>query len=178
MADTATSHYTAEDLDRLRNAFNVPVHVELDPWGSLLVTPVDDDHEVARAELVRQATLQLEVAGHIVAPSMPWSVPAGTSYLMIPDLVVLPAGWQRVGEWGLAPPPLLVVEIASPATRYVDRTRKLVDYRMGGASLYLLVDLPATFEAHDRTTIVQATGAIDLVVGGHPVRFSLPRTSA
>ena len=173
------SDYTLEDLHRLRGAFNVPVHVELDPWGSLLVSPVDDAHEMARADLVRQANMQLEDAGHSVFPSMPWAVPSGTGYVMIPDLTVLETGWQRDGELGLDPPPLLVVEIASPATRYVDRTRKLADYRLGGAQLYLLVDLPATFEAHHRATgkIVKATGGIDLVVGGQPVRFSLPGTS-
>ena len=84
-----------------------------------------------------------------------------------------------MGEFGIAPAPLLVVEIASPSTRRADRTRKLADYGVGGAGLYLLVDLPATFEAHDfaTCTVVRAIGTIDLVVGGHPVRFALPPTT-
>jgi Uma2 family endonuclease len=178
MVNLAQSEYTVEDLDRLRNEFNVVVHVELDPWGSLLVSPVDDRHEIARGELVRQANVQLGVAGHQVYPSMPWTVSSGTGYLMIPDLTVLPAGWQREGELGLDPPPLLVVEIASRSTRHVDRTRKLADYRLGRARMYLLLDLPASFEAHDLTTgkVVKAAGQIDLVVGGQPIRFSLPIT--
>ena len=109
---------------------------------------------------------------------MPWTVPGGTGYLMVPDLTVLAADWRRVGESAFDPPPLLVVEIASPSTRRADRGRKLADYRLGGAGIYLLVDLPATFEAHDFATgtVVKADGEIELVVGGHPVRFSLPRT--
>jgi len=90
--------------------------------------------------------------------------------------MVLAPGWQRVGELGFDPAPLLVVEIASPSTRRIDRGRKLADYRLGGAGVYLLVDLAATFEAHVFETgeVVNATGSIDLMVGGQPVRFSLP----
>ena len=95
---------------------------------------------------------------------------------MIPDLTVLAKRWQRVDELHFDPPPLLVVEIASPSTRHVDRGRKLDDYRLGGTEKYLLVDLPDAFELHDFAagTVVTATGAIDLVVDDQPVRFSLP----
>ena len=178
MADLAISGgYTVDDLDWLRDEIGV-AHLELDPWGSLIVSPATDEHEVAQSELVAQAVLQLQRAGYRVMPSMPWTVPGGTGYLMIPDLTVLALGWQRVGELGIDPPPLLVVEIASPSTRRVDRTRKLADYRLGGAGAYLLVDLPNTFEAHDFATgrVMKATGAIDLTVGGQPVRFTLPAT--
>jgi len=176
MVSLTTSGYTADHLNRLRSAFNVPVHVELDPWGSLLVSPVDDRHEIARSALERQANVQLEVAGHQVFPSMLWTVSKGTGYLMIPDLTVLPAGWQREGELGLDPPPLLVVEIASRSTRYVDRTRKLADYRLGRARMYLLLDPPASFEAHffSAGEVVTTTGSIELIVGGQPLRFALP----
>ena len=177
MADLAISGgYTVEDLDWLRSELNVAAHLELDPWGSLIVSPATDEHEVAQSELILQAGRQLEATGHRVMPSMPWTVPGGSGYVMVPDVTVLPADWRRVGEVGIDPPPLLVVEIASPSTRKVDRTRKLADYRLGGAGLYLLVDLPATFEAHDFATgrVVKAEGEIDLVIGGHPVHFVLP----
>ena len=131
------------------------------------------------AAATSEANLQLPLAKYRVMPSMPWSVPGGTGYSMIPDVTVLPADWHRAGDFGIDPPPLLVVEIASPSTRRADRTRKLADYGVGGAGLYLLVDLPATFEAHDFATgtVVRAIGTIDLVVGGHPVRFALPPTT-
>ena len=95
---------------------------------------------------------------------------------MTPDLAVLAPGWRRDGELHVDPAPLLLVEIASPSTRRVDRTRKLADYRLGGLHLYLLVDLPASFELHNFATrrVVKSTGAIDLEVGGRPLRFTLP----
>lgn len=172
MANPATSGYTAEDLDWLRDALGV-AHLELDPWGSPIVSPADDAHEEIAVALARQAIEQLS---HVVSINgYPWIVPGGTGYLMVPDLLVLRPGWQRVDELHFDPPPVLVVEIASRSTRGVDRSRKLADYRLGGAEQYLLVDQPDAFELHDFSagTVVTATGAIDLVVGGQPLRLSL-----
>ncbi|HUR22771.1 MAG TPA: Uma2 family endonuclease [Acidimicrobiales bacterium] len=176
MADLAISGYTVEDLDWLRSELNVAAHLELDPWGSLIVSPATDEHELARGALTVQAGRQLDPEEHIILPSMPWTVAGGTGYVMIPDLTVLAADWRRVGEVGIDPPPLLVVEIASPSTRRADRGRKLADYRLGGAQKYLLVDLPDAFELHEFSagTIVKTPGSIELVVGGQLLRFSLP----
>ena len=174
MADLAISGgYTVDDLDWLRDEIGV-AHLELDPWGSLIVSPADDPHEIAAIALTRQATRQL--SHDVSVNGLGWIVPGGTGYLMVADLAVLASGWQRVGELHFNPPPLLVVEIASPSSRRVDRTRKLADYRLGGAEKYLLVDVPDAFELHDFSagTVVTATGAIDLVVGEQPVRFSIP----
>jgi Uma2 family endonuclease len=174
MAFPATSGYTVDDLDWLRNEINVVAHLELDPWGNLIVSPTDDNHEDAAAALTRSAVLALS---HVVSCNgFAWVVPQGSGYLMIPDLIVLARGWRRVHELHFEPAPLLVVEIASPSTRHVDRSRKLADYRLGGAEKYLLVDLPDEFELHDFSagTVITTTGAIDMVVGGQPVRFSLP----
>ena len=175
MADLATSGYTVDDLDWLRNELRIVAHLELDPWGSLIVSPATDEHELAQGTLAGQVSRQLDPA-YPVVPSFAWTVPGGSGYLCIPDLTVLAPGWQRVEELHLVPPPLLVVEIASPSTRHVDRTRKLADYRLGRAALYLLVDLPASFELHDLATgaVVTSTGSIELVVDGRPVRLSLP----
>jgi Uma2 family endonuclease len=173
MANPATSGYTAEDLDWLRDALGV-AHLELDPWGSPIVSPADDEHEGIASALARQAFDQLS---HVVSVNgYPWTVPGGSGYLMVPDLLVLRPGWQRVDDLHFDPPPLLVLEIASRSTRGVDRSRKLADYRLGGAEKYLLVDRPSTFELHDFVagTVVKAEGGIELVVGGQPVRFSLP----
>ena len=176
MTDLATGGYTVDDLDWLRNEIRVVAHLELDPWGSLIVSPATDEHEVTQAQLVRQANRQFDEPAFPVLPSFAWVVPGGTGYLMIPDLTVLAPTWQRVEELHVDPPPLLVVEIASPSTRYVDRSRKLADYRLGGAEKYLLVDLPDSFELHDFAAgeVAKADGEIDLVVGGQPLRFSLP----
>ena len=176
MAELATSGYTVDDLDWLRDEIGV-AHLELDPWGSLIVSPATDEHEIAAMSLARQAIEQL--SHDVSVNGFAWTVPGGTGYLMKPDLIVLAGGWRRVDELHFEPPPLLVVEIASPSTRRADRGRKLSDYQLGGAALYLLVDLPATFELHDfaKGEVVNATGAIDLVVGGQqPLRFTLPAT--
>ena len=173
MVDLAVSGYTVDDLDWLRDEIGV-AHLELDPWGSLIVSPADDPHERAAIALNRQATGQL--SHDVSVNGVGWAVPGGTGYLMVPDLTVLASGWQRVEELHFDPPPLLVVEIASRSSRRVDRTRKMADYRLGGAEKYLLVDLPASFELHDFAagTVVKAEGEMELVVGGQPVRFSLP----
>jgi Uma2 family endonuclease len=171
--ELAMTGYTIEDLDWLRDEIGV-AHLELDPWGSLIVTPADDPHEIAAVALTRQATRQL--SHDVSVNGFGWTVPGGTGYLMVPDLTVLASGWQRVEELHFDPPPLLVVEIASPSSRRVDRSRKLADYRLGGAEKYLLVDLPASFELHDFVagTVMKSEGEMALVVGGQPVRFSLP----
>ena len=176
IVNLTTTGYTVDDLDWLRDEIGV-AHLELDPWGSLIVSPATDEHELAMTLLHEQALAQLDLPpGSVRSNGFHWIVAGGTGYEMTPDVTVLAPGWQRVGELGIDPPPLLVVEIASPSTRRVDRTRKLADYRLGGAGLYLLVDLPATFEVHDFAagTVVTATGQIDLVAGGQPVRFTLP----
>jgi Uma2 family endonuclease len=175
MADLAMAGYTVEDLDWLRDEIGV-AHLELDPWGSLIVAPTDDAHEDAVAILHAQAREQLSLPATSVRTAFAWVVPEGTGYLMIPDLTIVAAGWRRVEDVHIDPPPLLVVEVASRSTRRVDRTRKLADYRLGGAEKYLLVDLPGSFELHDFAagTVVKGEGSIDLVVGGQPVRFSLP----
>ena len=172
MVNLTTGGYTVDDLDWLRDEIGV-AHLELDPWGSLIVSPADDRHEIAAAALARQAITQLS---HTVSVNgFGWIVPGGSGYLMVPDLLVLASGWQRIADLHFDPSPLLVVEIASPSSRRADRGRKLADYRLGGAGLYLLVDLPSTFELHDFSagTVLKSTGSIDLVVGGQAVRFTL-----
>jgi Uma2 family endonuclease len=173
MAYPARSGYTVDDLDWLRDEIGV-AHLELDPWGSLIVSPADDPHEIAAARLARQAIEQLS---HTVSVNgLGWIVPGGTGYLMVPDLTVLEPGWRRVDDLHFDPPPLLVVEIASPSSRRADRGRKLADYGLGGAEKYLLVDLPSSFELHEFAagTVVTSTGSLECEVGEEPVRFTLP----
>lgn len=181
MAHATSTGYTAEDLDWLRDELGI-AHVELDPWGSLIVAPATDEHELAMAIIHAQAVRQLDLpAGAVRSNSFAWIVPGGSGYLCVPDLAVLAPGWRRVGDYHADPAPLLVVEIASPSTRAADRGRKLADYRLGGAGTYLMVDLPApggtgaTFEVHDfrADLVATAIGTVDLVVGGMPLRLDL-----
>ena len=50
--------FTYDDLDWLRDEFGV-AHLELDPWGCLIVTPASDEHETAIAVMYAQALRQL-----------------------------------------------------------------------------------------------------------------------
>lgn len=157
--------YTVDDLDFARERFATP-HVELDPWGNLVVTPASDPHEYAIHRLEGQIEAVLEAAGidaAVYVDGPPWRVPGGTGYTNQPDLVVLSAGTRRAGVDGLsfAPPPLLVVEIASPSTRAVDRSRKRADYLLGGAQAYWMVDLPglAPVEEPALTAVLRREGA-------------------
>lgn len=184
MAHAAPAGYRVEDLEWLRDELGI-AHLELDPWGSLIVSPATDAHETAVAVLHDQAVRQLDLpAGCVRSNGVAWKVPGGSGYVNVPDLAILAPGWQRVVGYHLAPPPLLVVEVASPSTRAVDRGRKLADYRLGGAVVYVLVDLPSvaagagtapTFEAHSLAldVVEAATGSIGLVIDGRPLRFDL-----
>lgn len=55
MAQPLSVGYTVEDLDSLRAELGV-AHLELDPWGSLIVSPATDEHETAVAVLASRRT--------------------------------------------------------------------------------------------------------------------------
>jgi hypothetical protein len=137
--------YSPNDLVWLREAMGGGL-VELDPWGNVVVSPASDVHLVAVLRLVEILVVGLQGVDVSVAPEgPPWRVPGGSGYTNQPDVTVLAGsgiGRHPDHEWHLDPPPLLVVEVASPSTRTIDRTRKRADYLLGGAEQYLLVDLP------------------------------------
>src|SRR5436305_12437260 len=97
MASAAPAGYSVEDLDWLRSELGV-AHLELDPWGSLIVSPANDAHELAIALLHSQADRQLPLAPGHVFTGIAWKVPGGSGYLNVPDLTVLAEGWRRVGD--------------------------------------------------------------------------------
>src|SRR5262245_22065384 len=132
MAVAPSAGYTVEDLDWLRAEIGI-AHLELDPWGSLTVSPAADDHERTVALLMDQIVTQLAMPGCVRVNSLAWKIPGGSGYVNVPDLAVVSPGCTRVGTLHLDPPPLLVIEVGSPSTRAVDRGRKLADYRLGGA---------------------------------------------
>lgn len=184
MALAGMDRFTVDDLDWARQQMGA--HVELDPWGNLVVSPATDPHERAVARLHNQLFAKLDLpAANVSSHSPPWRIPEGSGYTNVPDVVVLARGCRRVGveELHFDPAPLLVVEVASPSTRAVDRGRKLSDYRRGGARLYLLVDLPSlapvdqpTAELHDFRCAghpVTATGQVALTIDEVTVTIDL-----
>jgi hypothetical protein len=63
----STGGYTVDDLDWLRAELGI-AHLELDPWGSLIVSPATDPHETAHDFATGQVTtasgaIDLDVAG-------------------------------------------------------------------------------------------------------------------
>lgn len=149
--------YTVEDLDLVRDLLGVSV-VELDSWGNLVVSPQPTDPHENALRLLRDALVAVfAVAGaafEVFQSGLPWRPAAGSGYLNVPDLIVLPKGWRRAGDDGLDfdPPPALVVEAASPSTRARDRGQKRDDYLAGRADAYWLLDLPGDGRI-TRTTI-------------------------
>jgi Uma2 family endonuclease len=181
VANPLTLSYTVDDLEWLRVQLGV-AHLELDPWGSLIVSPATDEHETAVAVLASQLDRQLGLPpGCVRVNGLAWKVPGGSGYVNIPDIAVVTPHWRRTGDLHLEPPPLLVVEVASPSTRGADRGRKLTDYRLGGAGLYVLVDLPTVaqeppiFTAYELEAgqVATASGVIDVEVDGRALRLEL-----
>lgn len=152
------------------------------------MSPATDEHGTALAVLAHQAVVQLQLPpGCVRTNGLAWVVPGGSGDLNVPDLAVVAPGWVRVGDLHLAPPPLLLVEVASPSTRRADRGRKLADYRLGGAGLDVLVDLAGSggggsviFDAHDvaQAQVATVAGTIDLLVAGRPLPFDLTEISS
>lgn len=121
-------------------------HVELDPWGQIVVTPATDPHIAAVNRMNARLVHAIALAGAALTVSvenLAWRVPGGSGYTNVPDLAVLANDTRRLDDGHLDPPPLLVVEVASSSTAVTDRTRKLDDYERGGAGAYWMVELPA-----------------------------------
>lgn len=85
MVNVASTGYTVDDLDWLRDEIGV-AHLELDPWGSLIVSPADDPHEIAaatssgRADRGRKlADYKLGGAEKYLLVDLPRAVPGGGS---------------------------------------------------------------------------------------------------
>jgi Uma2 family endonuclease len=132
--------YTVDDLAWARDALGT-FHVEIDEDGALVVSPASDPHGMA----VNMLAGSLRDRGQDARWELSWKPPGGSGRVNVPDLVVLATGTVRTGldDLHFDPPPLLVVEVASPTTRRLDRGAKMEEYRVGGARHYLLVDLPA-----------------------------------
>ena len=71
--------FTYDDLDWLRDELGV-AHLELDPWGCLIVTPASDEHETAVAVMHAQAIRQLGLPdGCVRGNGTGWTSPVGVA---------------------------------------------------------------------------------------------------
>ncbi|MEU6161294.1 Uma2 family endonuclease [Streptomyces sp. NPDC047130] len=143
--------------------------------GALLMSPAPSvPHQRASRRLAALLERAADEAGADVEvlEAVNISVPDG---LLIPDLVVADA--EAAGEAGVVlnnAAVLLVVEIASPATRLTDRKLKPALYAAAGIEHYWRVDLEPAPTLH--TAVRNGSGYRDLatVLPGQTVRIDEP----
>jgi len=108
--------------------------------GELLVTPSPGTrHQRASGELFLQLAAYFPGRGAGWVYAAPTDLILGPHDVFVPDLLVV-ANPGHVSERGIEGPPLLVVEILSPATRRVDLTTKPRRYAELGVPHYWIVD--------------------------------------
>jgi Uma2 family endonuclease len=68
----------------------------------------------------------------------------------IPDAVVY-CGERIPGRQNIVPDPLIVAEVTSPSTAWLDKSAKLADYfALPSLTHYLIIDLDGAFVVHHR----------------------------
>jgi Uma2 family endonuclease len=98
------------------------------------------------ANLLEAAILRAGLTCEAFVDGLAVRIDEGTSY--VPDALVNCG--ERVARGAMvAPNPIIVVEVLSPATRSLDKTTKLADYfRVAGLSHYLIIDLGRRHVVH------------------------------
>jgi Uma2 family endonuclease len=128
--------------------------------GELFVTPAPTDpHETIAARLTRllDPYVAANGLGYVYRPR---AVVRFEGSEVEPDLMVRRQNTTPGKEWENAPPPSLVVEIASPTTARRDRTYKRDFYMEANVAEYWLID------AERRTLTVVRPNVSDLVTNG------------
>jgi Uma2 family endonuclease len=108
--------------------------------GALIVTPAPGAaHQMCVARV--WALLDAAAGPEHLALLAPFDWVAGPQTLLQPDLLVARrADVAETGDKRLERPPTLVVEVASPSTRMVDRGTKRLAFENAGVPTYWLVD--------------------------------------
>jgi Uma2 family endonuclease len=153
MQVAATKAWTLEELHRLPDDGNRYEVIN----GELYVTPAPSDrHETIAAKLARvlDRFVEAEALGYVYRPRA--VVEVGGSEVE-PDLMVRAVHPDPEAGWGMAPRPILVVEILSPTTARRDRTVKRDHYRDIGIAEYWIVD-------PDASTITVFRGGVQVAV--------------
>ena len=108
--------------------------------GVLIVTPAPDAaHQVCAARIWSLLAEAAPAEDLVLIAPFDWV--AGPQTLLQPDLLVARrADVAATGDKRLERSPLLVVEVASPSTRMVDRGTKRLAFQAAGVPTYWLVD--------------------------------------
>lgn len=108
--------------------------------GVLIVTPAPGAAHQTCAAWVWSLLTAAAGPEHLVLMA-PFDWVAGPQTLLQPDvLVARRADVAATGDKRLERPPILVVEVASPSTRMVDRGTKRLAFAAAGVPVYWLVD--------------------------------------
>lgn len=111
--------------------------------GELLVTPAPGlRHQLAVSLLYDAIAPWVAAQGLGRALTSPADLSLGGRQLSQPDLFVLPS-LPADRDWASAPPPILVIEVLSPATARADRVAKRRRFGLAGIPEYWIVDLDA-----------------------------------
>jgi Uma2 family endonuclease len=106
--------------------------------GTLIVTATPSDQHQVMVAKIFHALHEARTTGLMALPG-PMGVQSGTRTLFQPDVLVVRTSAIGVSR-AEAPPPLLVVEVASPSTRMIDRGTKRLAYRDAGVGAYWMAD--------------------------------------
>lgn len=141
IAATDRKHWTAADWQALPSDGNRYEIID----GELFVTPAPSyDHQDAVLLLAMQ--IRPYVEGHLIgrAAISPADVEFGNDTVVQPDLFVTSlVNGKRPRNWSDIRGLVLAVEILSPSTARVDRTRKRALYQREGVPEYWIVDVDA-----------------------------------
>ena len=134
--------------------------VEVDQDGGVAVSPASDQHVIAATRLAIQLAGQLPQDLEVLVEGPRWSPLGALTPSYVPDLAVIArSALDRVdGDYQLDPPPLLIVEILSPATRRRDLGEKLDNYYFGGARIYWTIGVPGLSDANQPQVTIHRRG--------------------
>lgn len=106
--------------------------------GSLIVTPAPvPRHQMVVGEL-HYALKEATAGTGLVVFVAPFEVTLSLTTVLQPDVVVCHR--EAITRRGAEGPPVLVVEVLSPSTRYLDRGAKRLAYESAGVAHYWLAD--------------------------------------
>lgn len=135
--------------------------------GELSVTPAPNPRHqraIGKLFMILEAHVTTHRRGEVFLS--PIDVILNDTTVVQPDLVYLDASRQgQVSDRGIEGPPTLVIEVVSPSTKLIDRSRKHQLYARHGVPFYWLIDPDAgSVEACELgssgyTRAVSATGA-------------------
>ena len=173
MSDLAPKRMTAEEFIAWAMTRPEGEHYELVAGEIVAMAPEKADHVRTKSRIWRLLADAIAKAGlecEAFADGMSVRVDADTLYE--PDVIVR-CGTRLSGDAMIAPDPLVLVEVRSPSTAYLDAGIKLSDYfRIPTARHYLIVDLKKQVIIHHER---DAAGTITTrIVRDGPVRLDPP----